>query len=93
MNLEQGAAILSLVVSVSAVAAVFVALGRRDQRLTDLERRHGDLAKETRDRLGGVEHRAQSLERWQAAVDTKLDQIREALVELKTIVSTTRKGR
>lgn len=86
VTLEQLAALVAVLGGVGGIISVSVRLGQVLRRLDDLERRHAELAKETRDRLGANEHRTNGLERWQAAVDAKLAGIHDALVEIKTML-------
>lgn len=90
LTLEQLAALGGLGVGVMSMAGAMVAVGREKQARVDLERRHSELAKETRDRLASSEHRTNGLERWQASVDVKLSTIHEGIVELRTILSAPR---
>lgn len=87
ISLESLAALVAVLGGVGSAAVVAMKVGQAQRRLDDLERRHGELAKETRDRLAASEHRTNGLERWQAAVDAKLAGIHDAVVEVKTILS------
>lgn len=69
--------------AVGIITAAFQALGRERQRLVELRGKHEELAKECRERLSAVEGRANSSERWQAAVSERLEGITSILLELK----------
>lgn len=90
MTLEKLAALVAVLTGVGGFAVVAMRVGAAARRVDDLERRHGELAKETRDRLAASEHRTNGLERWQAAVDAKLAGIHDALVEIRTLIQERR---
>lgn len=94
MTMEQVAIVVGIITGVVAFAgglvSVSIKLGVVLRRLDDFERRHGELAKETRDRHAATEHRTNGLERWQAAVDAKLAGIHDALVEIRTLIQERR---
>lgn len=90
MSIEQFAALAAVLTTVAGVARMFVLVGAAQRQLDDLACRHGELAKETRDRLAATEHRTNGLERWQAAVDARLAGIHDALVEIRTILQSRR---
>lgn len=89
-----------VIVSIAAAVWSYIATAKKQAAVTasteatvaDLMRRHGELAKEMRERVTATEHRVQQTERWQSAGDVKLDEIKASLVELKTML-TMQKGR
>lgn len=66
-----------------ALAGVVASWGAQRQKTADLEARQRDGHKEFRDKISVLESRQSGTERWQAGVDSRLDAIREAQLEMK----------
>ena len=83
-------AILGIATGLLSIAGAFISIGREKQARVDLERRHGELAKEARDSI--VELKAEKnrmsdkigeLEREQTALKTRCEELRSRLEDVK----------
>lgn len=64
---------LAAAVSLGTIAGSLVVMGRRQQALTDLATRHGELAKEARERLSALEGRVNGHGEKLARAETSLE--------------------
>ncbi len=82
--------VISIVIGLGTIAAVFVSLGREKQSRVDLERRHDDLGKESREGMAILERKVSTqgesiriLELASAELKSKNEDFRTRLEEIK----------
>jgi chromosome segregation ATPase len=87
---ENTLALLGIATGLLSIAGAFISVGREKQARVDLERRHGELAKEARDSIQELksEKRANAdkigeLEREQTALKTRYEELRSRLEDVK----------
>ncbi len=88
--MDSTLAILGIATGLLSIAGAFISVGREKQARVDLERRHGELAKEARDAI--IELRAEKLrlteklnelEREQTALKTRYEELRNRVEDVK----------
>lgn len=88
--METTLAILGIATGLLSLAGAFITVGREKQARVDLERRHGELAKEARaalkeckDENTRLAERLGHVERQQTALETRNADLRDRLEEVK----------
>jgi chromosome segregation ATPase len=83
-------AILGIATGLLSIAGAFISVGREKQARVDLDRRHGELAKEARDAIQELKNeksrnadKLAELERDQTAIKTRYEEIRSRLEDVK----------
>lgn len=88
--MENILAILGICTGLLSIAGAFISVGREKQARVDLERRHGELAKEARDSI--TELKAEKLrmsdkigeiEKEQTALKTRYEELRSRVEDVK----------
>jgi len=93
---ETTLAILGIATGLLAIAGAFISVGREKQARVDLERRHGELAKEARASIKEIkEERALltnkigEMEKKQTALETRNEDMRDRFEEVKQTKAST----
>ena len=88
--MENVLAILGICTGLLSIAGAFISVGREKQARIDLERRHGELAKEARDSITELKaekmrmsDKIGELEREQTALKTRYEELRSRVEDVK----------
>lgn len=88
--METTLAILGICTGLISIGGAFISVGREKQARVDLERRHGELAKEARDAIQELKNersrnndKINELEREQTALKTRYEELRSRVEDVK----------
>ena len=88
--MENALAILGIATGLLSIAGAFISVGREKQARVDLDRRHGELAKEARDGLtelkaekARMNDKISEAEREQTALKTRYEELRSRVEDVK----------
>ena len=88
--MENALAILGIATGLLSIAGAFISVGREKQARIDLDRRHGELAKEARDAIAELKAEKSRMsdkisegEREQTALKTRYEELRSRVEDVK----------